>query len=177
MDLFICCRHFTSEDPAPALPSSLLRPSSRSNTDADVSTSLKPSSIRLFPCSSDTGPSSPWLILALRPRSTRLLQSYSRQRKSARSYLNMRSLLSWPDVGPYSGPALLKVLEDETEGEMVRHGAAEAHGGSVTDSVLPVLRKWALKTTHPGRSGKAVWWRLTGGRYVVLLTSGWAHLH
>ncbi|SRR5258706_15825458 len=33
------CRQFTSEDPAPALPSSLLRPSSRSSTsytDADV---------------------------------------------------------------------------------------------------------------------------------------------
>ena len=38
---FLQTRQFTSEDPAPALPSSLLRPSSRSSTsyiDADVST-------------------------------------------------------------------------------------------------------------------------------------------
>ncbi len=60
---------------------------------------------------------------------------------------------------------------------MVRHEAAEALGGIVTDEVLPVLRKWAAKMTHPGWSGKAEWWRLTCGRYVILLTSNWAHLY
>ena len=55
---------------------------------------LKPSSIRLFPCSSDTGPSSPCEISALRPRSTRSLQPCSCRMKSSLPSLSMRSLLS-----------------------------------------------------------------------------------
>ena len=44
---------------------------------------------------------------------------------------------------PHSVPALLRVLEEEREGEMVRHKAADALSGIATDDVLPVLRKWA----------------------------------
>jgi len=50
---------------------------------------------------------------------------------------------------PHSVPALVKVLEDEREEEMVRHEAAEALGGIATDEVLPVLRKWAAKGDVP----------------------------
>ena len=55
---------------------------------------LKPSSTRLFPCSSGTGPSSPCEISALRPRSMRSPQPCSRKMKSALSSLSMRSLSS-----------------------------------------------------------------------------------
>ncbi len=41
----------------------------------------------------------------------------------------------------------------------------------------PYRESGPLKTTHSGWSGKAVWWRLTCGRYVVLLTSNWAYVH
>jgi deoxyhypusine monooxygenase len=50
---------------------------------------------------------------------------------------------------PHSVPALLKVLEDEREEDMVRHEAAEALGGIATDEVLPVLRRWAAKEDAP----------------------------
>lgn len=50
---------------------------------------------------------------------------------------------------PHSVPALLKVLEDEREEEMVRHEAAEALGGIATEAVLPVLRRWAAKEDAP----------------------------
>ena len=50
---------------------------------------------------------------------------------------------------PHSVPALLKVLEDDREEEMVRHEAAEALGGIATEEVLPVLRQWAAKEDAP----------------------------
>jgi len=96
---YFICRRFTPEDPAPALPSSPF--DRRPVQEARVTQTptfrllllLKPSSIRLFPCSSDTGPSSPCVVSALRPRST-LLQPYSRRMQSALPSSNMRSLLS-----------------------------------------------------------------------------------
>jgi len=50
---------------------------------------------------------------------------------------------------PHSVPALLEAFEDAREEEMVRQEAAETLGGIATDSVLPVLRKWAAKNDAP----------------------------
>jgi len=50
---------------------------------------------------------------------------------------------------PASVPALLKVLKDESEHEMVRHEAAEALGGIATDDVLPHLREYASRNGAP----------------------------
>ncbi|EPY50396.1 deoxyhypusine hydroxylase [Schizosaccharomyces cryophilus OY26] len=46
-------------------------------------------------------------------------------------------------VDPYSVPALIKVLENTEEVDMVRHEAAEALGGIATDECLPVLEKFS----------------------------------
>ncbi|KAH7096431.1 ARM repeat-containing protein [Auriculariales sp. MPI-PUGE-AT-0066] len=50
---------------------------------------------------------------------------------------------------PASVPALLKVLKDESEHEMVRHEAAEALGGIATGDVLPHLREYASRAGAP----------------------------
>ena len=50
---------------------------------------------------------------------------------------------------PHSVPALLKVLEDERQGEMVHYEAAEALGGIATGEVLPVSREWAARDDTP----------------------------
>ena len=50
---------------------------------------------------------------------------------------------------PHFVPALLVVLEDEREEEMVHYEAAEALGGIATDKVLLMLRKWAAKADAP----------------------------
>ena len=118
VDLFLFCRQFISEDPAPALPSSLLRPSSRSSTsyiDADVSSLTKnPLRSVSFPVRQIPGPfylakyiSTPAAIDAL---SSALL-----------SPNEICSPLFNPEVAfvfgqmsdPHSVPALIKVLEDE----------------------------------------------------------------
>ena len=52
-------------------------------------------------------------------------------------------------LSPLSVPALICVLEDEGENEMVRHEAAEALGGIATEDCLPVLRKWMTKEDAP----------------------------
>jgi len=148
--LFIFCRQFTSEDPAPALPSSLLRPSSRSYIDADVSTLTK----TLL---------DPSLSLFVRYRALFTLRNIGTP--AAIDALSS-ALLSPNEIcsslfkhevafvfsqmsDPHSVPALVKVLEDEREEEMVRHEAAEALGGIATDEVLPMLRKWAVKDDAP----------------------------
>ncbi|KZT51015.1 deoxyhypusine hydroxylase [Calocera cornea HHB12733] len=50
---------------------------------------------------------------------------------------------------PYTVPALLKVLQKDTEADMVRHEAAEALGGIATDDVLPHLREWNARPDAP----------------------------
>ncbi|EJD50476.1 ARM repeat-containing protein [Auricularia subglabra TFB-10046 SS5] len=50
---------------------------------------------------------------------------------------------------PHSVPALLRVLHDGGEDEMVRHEAAEALGGIATPDVLPHLRAWAARADAP----------------------------
>ncbi|KAI0338963.1 Deoxyhypusine hydroxylase [Trametopsis cervina] len=50
---------------------------------------------------------------------------------------------------PHSIPALLEVLRDNAESEMVRHEAAEALGGIATPDVLPHLKEWAAKEDAP----------------------------
>ena len=98
VDLFLFCRQFISEDPTPALPSSLLRPSSRSSTsyiDADISTLTKnpPRSVS-FPVHQIPGLFTSRNISALRPRSTRSLQPRSRRMKSVHPSLTLRSLFA-----------------------------------------------------------------------------------
>ncbi|KZV95504.1 ARM repeat-containing protein [Exidia glandulosa HHB12029] len=50
---------------------------------------------------------------------------------------------------PHSVPSLLRVLQNSSEDEMVRHEAAEALGGIATPDVLPLLREWATREDAP----------------------------
>lgn len=50
---------------------------------------------------------------------------------------------------PHSVPALLRVLQKDSEADMVRHEAAEALGGIATDDVLPHLREWNMRPDAP----------------------------
>ena len=43
----------------------------------------------------------------------------------------------------------MRVLENSSEQDMVRHEAAEALGGIATPEVLPVLREWASREDAP----------------------------
>ena len=52
-------------------------------------------------------------------------------------------------LSTHSVPALLKVLEDTHESEMVRHAAAEALGGIATPEVLPHLKEWMKRQDAP----------------------------
>ena len=52
-------------------------------------------------------------------------------------------------LSPHSVPALLKVLENANESDMVRHEAAEALGGIATPEVLPHLRSWMAREDAP----------------------------
>ena len=52
-------------------------------------------------------------------------------------------------LSPDSVPALLRVLEDGKESDMVRHEAAEALGGIATPEVLPYLRDWMTREDSP----------------------------
>ena len=52
-------------------------------------------------------------------------------------------------LSPHSVPALLKVLQNTGESDMVRHEAAEALGGIATPDVLPYLREWMNKKDAP----------------------------
>jgi deoxyhypusine monooxygenase len=52
-------------------------------------------------------------------------------------------------LSTHSVPALLQVLEDCNESDMVRHEAAEALGGIATPEVLPYLKLWMNKKDAP----------------------------
>jgi deoxyhypusine monooxygenase len=52
-------------------------------------------------------------------------------------------------LSPHSVPALLHVLQDAHESDMVRHEAAEALGGIATPEVLPHLREWMTRDDSP----------------------------
>lgn len=52
-------------------------------------------------------------------------------------------------LSAHAVPFLLKVLEDSSESDMVRHEAAEALGGIATPEVLPHLREWAKREDSP----------------------------
>ncbi|KAJ7175988.1 armadillo-type protein [Mycena filopes] len=52
-------------------------------------------------------------------------------------------------LSPHSVPALLTVLENSAESEMVRHEAAEALGGIGTPEVLPHLKEWMAREDAP----------------------------
>jgi deoxyhypusine monooxygenase len=49
----------------------------------------------------------------------------------------------------YSVPALLRVLRDDGQSDMVRHEAAEALGGIGAPDLRPVLEEWARKPDAP----------------------------
>ncbi|KAJ7095775.1 armadillo-type protein [Mycena belliarum] len=52
-------------------------------------------------------------------------------------------------LSAHSVPALVKVLQDNQESEMVRHEAAEALGGIATPEVLPHLKEWMSREDAP----------------------------
>ncbi|CAK5279908.1 unnamed protein product [Mycena citricolor] len=52
-------------------------------------------------------------------------------------------------LSPHSVPALLSVLENSRESDMVRHEAAEALGGIGTPEVLPHLKEWQARPDAP----------------------------
>lgn len=52
-------------------------------------------------------------------------------------------------LSTHSVPALLKVLQDASESDMVRHEAAEALGGIATPEVLPYLKEWMSRPDAP----------------------------
>ncbi|KAI0769893.1 ARM repeat-containing protein [Fomes fomentarius] len=52
-------------------------------------------------------------------------------------------------LSTHSVPALLAVLQDSQESEMVRHEAAEALGGIATPDVLPYLKEWMKRPDAP----------------------------
>jgi hypothetical protein len=181
VDLFIFCRQFTSEDPAPALPSSLLRPSSRSSTsyiDADVSTLTK----TLL---------DPSLSLFVRYRALFTLRNIGTP--AAIDALSS-ALLSPNEIcsplfkhevafvfGQMSDPIPSRRCSRSLKTRERKKWCATRRRRLLVElprtRSCPCCESGPRKTTHPGWSGKAVWWRLTCGRYVILLTSNWAHLH
>lgn len=52
-------------------------------------------------------------------------------------------------LSPHSVPALVEVLRDSQESDMVRHEAAEALGGIGTPEVLPHLKEWMVREDSP----------------------------
>ncbi|KAI0755229.1 ARM repeat-containing protein [Daedaleopsis nitida] len=52
-------------------------------------------------------------------------------------------------LSTHSVPALLAVLQNSQESEMVRHEAAEALGGIATPEVLPYLKEWMKRPDAP----------------------------
>jgi deoxyhypusine monooxygenase len=52
-------------------------------------------------------------------------------------------------MSPHSVPALLQVLQDPKEADMVRHEAAEALGSIATPEVLPYLKEYMTREDAP----------------------------
>lgn len=52
-------------------------------------------------------------------------------------------------LSTHSVPALIQVLNDSNESDMVRHEAAEALGGIATPEVLPHLKEWLSREDSP----------------------------
>jgi hypothetical protein len=52
-------------------------------------------------------------------------------------------------LSPHSVPALLQVLQDPKEADMVRHEAAEALGSIATPEVLPYLKEYMTREDAP----------------------------
>jgi len=52
-------------------------------------------------------------------------------------------------LSTYSVPALIQVLQNPKESDMVRHEAAEALGGIATPEVLPHLKEWMTREDAP----------------------------
>jgi len=52
-------------------------------------------------------------------------------------------------LSPHAVPALLQVLQNPKESDMVRHEAAEALGGIATPEVLPYLKEYMTREDAP----------------------------
>ncbi|KAH9936635.1 ARM repeat-containing protein [Fomitopsis serialis] len=52
-------------------------------------------------------------------------------------------------LSAHAVPSLLKVLQNSSESDMVRHEAAEALGGIATPEVLPHLKEWSKREDSP----------------------------
>src|SRR5258706_2342549 len=177
---YFICRQFTPEDPAPALPLLLLRLASGARTSytyADVSTrtkTLRDPSLSLFvryrALFTLRNIGTPAAIDAL---SSALLS----RMKSALPSLNMRSLLP---LARYQTPIPSRGCSRSLKVREAKKWCATKRWRLLVElprtRSCPCCESGPPRTTHPGWSGKAVW-RLTCGRYVILLTSNWAYLH
>lgn len=142
---------FTSEDPAPPLAQEASNPATaKAVTDADIETlrkTLVDPELPLFTryramfSLRNLSPTHPAAIYAL-------ASAFTTTEPSA-LFKHEVAFIFGQILSPLSVPALIKVLEDEGENEMVRHEAAEALGGIATDECLPVLRKWMIKEDAP----------------------------
>ena len=52
-------------------------------------------------------------------------------------------------LSSYAVPSLIKVLQNTSESDMVRHEAAEALGGIATPEALPHLKEWLTIEDSP----------------------------
>jgi len=52
-------------------------------------------------------------------------------------------------LSPHAVPALIQVLQNPKESDMVRHEAAEALGGIATPEVLPYLKEYMTREDAP----------------------------
>ena len=52
-------------------------------------------------------------------------------------------------LSSYAVPSLIKVLQNTSESDMVRHEAAEALGGIATPEALPHLKEWLTREDSP----------------------------
>ncbi|KIM24726.1 hypothetical protein M408DRAFT_75512 [Serendipita vermifera MAFF 305830] len=145
---------FTSEDPAPPLavedPNAAITAESKRVSDADIEIlrkTLVDPSLPLFTryramfSLRNLSPTHPAAIYAL-------ASAFTTSEPSA-LFKHEVAFIFGQILSPLSVPALIRVLEDEGENEMVRHEAAEALGGIATDDCLPVLRKWMAKEDAP----------------------------
>jgi deoxyhypusine monooxygenase len=139
---------FTSEDPAPPLAAEA--PAAKNITNDDIESlrkTLVDPSLPLFTryramfSLRNLSPTHPTAIHAL-------ASAFTTTEPSA-LFKHEVAFIFGQILSPLSVPALICVLEDEGENEMVRHEAAEALGGIATDECLPVLRKWMTKEDAP----------------------------
>jgi deoxyhypusine monooxygenase len=142
---------FTSEDPAPPLTAETSKASAAKQVTNDDIESLRRTLV---------DPSLPLFtryramfslrnLSPIHPPAIHALASAFTTTEPSALFKHEVAFIFGQILSPLSVPALIRVLEDEGENEMVRHEAAEALGGIATEECLPVLRKWMTKEDAP----------------------------